>query len=125
MYNKTLGITEDAIFREDDLGKLREMRIDIENHLAETKISFSKYNRLTTKQKQYLSSLVGLRKLCKAKISNRMGELREKGVWRSNREIKEQMHLASIFMEESKKRLPSELYKEILEISKERLCNNN
>ena len=124
MYNKDLNLTENNIINENRIHVLREMRMKIEQHLAETKLNFSKYERLTSKQKQYLSSLIGLRKIVKTKIKDHTEELKEKGIWVSGREIKKQMHLASIFMEEAKKMLPKDLYNELLNISQNRLENN-
>ena len=124
MYNKTLNITEEDILKEDSLDVLRQKRIEIEQHLSETKLNFSKYKKLTSKQKQYISSLIGLRKICRLKIKDIMDELREKGVWVSGRDIRKQMHLASIFMEEAKKRLDKEIYNELLKISQSRIENN-
>ena len=75
--------------------------------------------RKTAKQKQYISSLLGLKQLCKSKIDEHLNELKERGVWKTHKEMKSQRHLASVFMMEAKQILPKDVYQEILRKSQE------
>ena len=121
MYNKELNLTEEDILQENNIAVINAWKLQIEKELLNFQVYTSRFDHLNGNQKRYYTALNSMRKICKSKITAHINKLKEDGVWKSSRDIRTKRHLASVFMEEAKKILPPSIYKQILEVSQNKM----
>lgn len=118
MYNKKMNLTAEMIINENDIAVIRNWKLELEKEISEFETRTSQYEKLSNGQKMAYRSMKGLWRLCRSRIGEYTLQLKEQGVWQSERYRKTQRHLASVFMEIAKKELPKDVYTNILGKSK-------
>lgn len=115
MYNKKMNLTAEMILAEKDIAVIRNWKIELEKEINEFETRTSQYEKLSKGQLMSYRSMKGMWRLCRSRIGEYTLQLKEQGVWQSERSRKSQRHLASVFMEMAKRELPKDVYISILE----------
>lgn len=121
MYNKKMNLTAEMILTEKDIAVIRNWKIELEKEINEFETRTSKYEKLNKGQLMYYRSMKGMSRLCRSRIGEYNLQLKEQGVWQSERSRKSQRYLASVFMEIAKNELPKDVYVSILEKAKNKI----
>lgn len=121
MYNKRLNLTEEMILNEKDINVIRQWKSDIEKEMNDFQMRTCKYEKLNYRQKMVQQSLTGLWKMCRSRISEHIQNLKEQGVWKSERDRRTERHLGSVFMRIAKEELDEDVFENILNKAKTKI----
>lgn len=121
MYYKKLGINEEDVVKENDIEKVKQWKQIIDADLADFKARTNGYTSMTPGQRHMKALLTAFLQLCYKRIGAYNIELREKGLWNTSKQLKQERVFAVAFQAVAKDTLPNETYQELVRLANERI----